>query len=183
MKRSISFLVALTISFAAVLPTHAQKPRSFTAAELYEEIAHQVGHCLEVKVAGGECEVKAYVVAIELPPPAPEQSASVSQKQSAEQLVSDEQSVSASEEQPAPATETSIKIVDNTKFTAVEIQCENGFRSRAYFVGPRAVFTDVPDEDCSVFFKGGAPAKAAIRGGQHKSCYFLGATSNCHSGE
>ncbi|MBT3221643.1 MAG: hypothetical protein HN348_21405, partial [Proteobacteria bacterium] len=80
---------------------------------------------------------------------------------------------------PAGPQAITIKITDGTKFTSLEVKCQNGFRARGSFSGGSATVQSVPIEDCTVFFKGGAPAKTAIRGGQTKSCSFEGATSNC----
>ncbi|MBT3224041.1 MAG: hypothetical protein HN348_33650, partial [Proteobacteria bacterium] len=66
-----AFFLALTISLALSTCALAQKPkaRPLSSDSLYEEIGRQVEHCIEVNLAGGKCEVRAYVVAIELPPP------------------------------------------------------------------------------------------------------------------
>jgi serine/threonine protein kinase len=85
---------------------------------------------------------------------------------------------------PAPVAATApvtINITDGTKFSSMEVKCPNtGFRSRASFSGTSATIQNVPSsETCDVFFKGGAPAKSSIQGGQTKSCSFPGGQANC----
>jgi hypothetical protein len=43
--------------------------------------------------------------------------------------------------------------------SALELTCSEGFRARADVSLNTAVFDGVPDEECTLFFKGGVPAK------------------------
>ena len=165
MIRAIPFFATLSICCALAMPALAQKPHSrpLSKSALYEEIGRQVEHCVEVRLAGGSCEVKAFVVTVELP----------EQKEPSK----DE----AIAESPPEVEKTTIRIRDTSRFTSAEIKCETGFRDRAHFIGRTAIFTDVPHDECTVFFKGGAPAKTSIRGGEKKNCTFSGATTDCQT--
>ncbi|MBT3219101.1 MAG: serine/threonine protein kinase [Proteobacteria bacterium] len=86
------------------------------------------------------------------------------------------------EPEPEPTTgPAEIRVApDQQQFTSMEVRCKSGFRARGNFNTFRAVVHNVPlNEDCTVFFKGGPPARAAIQGGQTKRCVFKGATSDC----
>lgn len=62
---------------------------------------------------------------------------------------------------------------------ALELTCSNGFRVRANVVVNTAVFEAVPDEECTLFFKGSVPARfRPIRAGTW-SCGLAGTTAVC----
>lgn len=62
---------------------------------------------------------------------------------------------------------------------ALELTCNNGFRVRSEVVVNTAVFASVPDEECTLFFKGSVPARfRPIRTGTW-SCGLAGSTAVC----
>ncbi|MCB9760090.1 MAG: protein kinase [Alphaproteobacteria bacterium] len=64
--------------------------------------------------------------------------------------------------------------------TSVEVTCPSGFRQRGRVSGGSASVTGVPSENCTLHFKGGAPAKfAPVRGGQSLNCSIIGTTAQC----
>lgn len=78
-----------------------------------------------------------------------------------------------------PAAVT-VKVAAGTPSTGVEITCPGGFRNRGTFASDVAVVSNVPQEDCTVFFKGGPPAKyKPVHGGQTLTCSFQGTTALC----
>jgi hypothetical protein len=63
--------------------------------------------------------------------------------------------------------------------SSLELTCSGGFRSRVDVTLNTAVFESVPDEECTLFFKGGVPAKfRPIRAGTW-SCGLSGTTAVC----
>ncbi|MBN2798492.1 MAG: hypothetical protein JXX28_05030 [Deltaproteobacteria bacterium] len=79
----------------------------------------------------------------------------------------------------APGTVT-VKVAPGTPTTGVEVKCPGGFRSRGNFAADSVTITGVPQEDCSVLFKGGPPAKyTPVRGGQTLNCSFQGTSAIC----
>jgi hypothetical protein len=73
----------------------------------------------------------------------------------------------------------SVTIGDATRYTGVEVSCPSGTRLRGTFSGKTATVANVPLEDCALIFKGGAPSKTTIRGGQSKTCTWVGAQAKC----
>lgn len=65
--------------------------------------------------------------------------------------------------------------------TSIEVNCPSGFRERGSFSGTRASVANVPNEPCTVNFKGGAPAKfSPVRGNQSLTCTITGSTAVCN---
>ena len=79
---------------------------------------------------------------------------------------------------PAPLRVT---MADANQATSVEVTCSSsGFRQRAAISGNTATVSNVPQESCTLHFKGGAPAKySPVRGGQSLSCNIIGTTGVC----
>ena len=78
---------------------------------------------------------------------------------------------------PAPVT---VKLNDPSAASAIEITCPGGFRKRASLGGGVGSISDVPQENCSLYFKGGAPAKfAGVSGGRTLNCAIVGTTATC----
>ncbi|MBL8614121.1 MAG: serine/threonine protein kinase [Deltaproteobacteria bacterium] len=64
--------------------------------------------------------------------------------------------------------------------TSFEVSCPGGFRGRGSLSGGAGSVSGVPGEDCTVYFKGGPPAKyGPVRGGQSISCTIEGNTAIC----
>lgn len=64
--------------------------------------------------------------------------------------------------------------------TSLEVNCPSGFRERGRLNGTSATVPNVPQEGCTLFFKGGPPAKfSPVRGGQSLSCSIQGTTGVC----
>jgi hypothetical protein len=77
-----------------------------------------------------------------------------------------------------PAT-LSVKL-PGIQASAVEVTCPSGVRKRANVAGEAASVPGVPQEDCTLFLKGGAPGKyGPVRGGQSLSCSMSGVTLRC----
>jgi hypothetical protein len=85
---------------------------------------------------------------------------------------------------PAPAPKgggpLSVTMADPTQATGIEVVCPSGLRKRASFSGGRATISDVPQEACTLYFKGGPPAQYKPIGG-HRSvtCRIVGTTGSC----
>ena len=61
-----------------------------------------------------------------------------------------------------------------------DVQCPGGFHVRVPFESGVAMIHDVPDLDCTLRFKGGAPARfGPVRGGQSLMCDLVGTTATC----
>lgn len=79
-----------------------------------------------------------------------------------------------------PATLT-VALKDASQATSVEVVCPSGFRQRSALAGGRGSIASVPQEDCTLYFKGGAPAQyKPVRGGQSLSCSIQGTTGLCN---
>lgn len=62
----------------------------------------------------------------------------------------------------------------------LEVDCPSGFRERAPLTSGQGSFAYVPKEDCTLWFKGGAPAQfSPVRGGQTLDCEIVGTTALC----
>ena len=62
----------------------------------------------------------------------------------------------------------------------MEVTCPSSYRKRAYFSAGSASVTGVPPgEQCTAFFKGGAPSNFPVRGGQSLRCTLTDTTANC----
>jgi hypothetical protein len=84
---------------------------------------------------------------------------------------------------PKPAVEAGtlmVRLADPSASTWVMVQCPSGFRERGAFSGGLAKVEGLPDEACSLSFKGGAPARYnGVRGGQHLTCSLEGPIARC----
>ena len=73
-----------------------------------------------------------------------------------------------------------VRVRPGTPAEAVEIRCPSGYRQRADLVDQRATLSDVPVEDCALFFHGGVLAKyPGVRGGMVAECSIRGTTAVC----
>ncbi len=62
----------------------------------------------------------------------------------------------------------------------MEVTCPSSYRKRAYFSAGSASVTGVPSgEQCTAFFKGGAPSNFPVRSGQSLRCTLTDTTANC----
>ncbi len=70
-------------------------------------------------------------------------------------------------------------------FLAIEVRCPNGTRKRAAFSGNKATAKGIPgNEDCTLLFKGGLPAKyTPVRSGYVYTCAFKGSSADCVASE
>lgn len=86
---------------------------------------------------------------------------------------------------PAPAPSNgpgtlTVVLADATQATAVEVVCPSGFRQRTALSGGKGSIASVPQEKCTMYFKGGAPAQfAPVNGGRTFSCSIIGTTAVC----
>jgi len=64
---------------------------------------------------------------------------------------------------------------------AFEVTCPSGFRQRTALSGSGSgTLAGVPQESCTLFFKGGSPAKyGPVSGGKSLNCQIVGTTANC----
>jgi hypothetical protein len=60
---------------------------------------------------------------------------------------------------PLPPGQIKVLVAEGLPHPTVELTCPGGFRQRAAVMEHAALFTGVPDEDCDLFFKGGAPLR------------------------
>lgn len=89
------------------------------------------------------------------------------------------QEVAHQEVSDAPGRVNVILTTDLPAGASLELTCSDGFRSRVDISLNTAVFESVPDEECTLFFKGGVPAKfRPIRAGTW-SCGLSGTTAVC----
>ncbi len=74
-----------------------------------------------------------------------------------------------------------IKLPDSTQASAAELVCTAGaYRLRKPFSGGVASFSGVPGGACTVFFKGGIPAKfTPVTSGRSYTCNIMGITAVC----
>jgi serine/threonine protein kinase len=80
-----------------------------------------------------------------------------------------------------PTGEIRVNIDSDAPFTAVEVLCPSGVRERGYFSNGSARVSGIPNEPCSLNFKGGAPAKfSPVRGGMSLRCTYSGSTMTCN---
>ncbi|MFT5684204.1 MAG: serine/threonine protein kinase [Myxococcota bacterium] len=80
-----------------------------------------------------------------------------------------------------PTGEIRVSIDSAAPFTAVEVICPSGVRERGYFSNGNARVTGIPSENCSLNFKGGAPAKfSPVSGGASLKCSYSGSTMSCN---
>lgn len=81
---------------------------------------------------------------------------------------------------PPGAGELEVVLTDPTASSWVYVQCPSGFRERATFVSGRAAMEGVPDESCTLSFKGGTPARfSGVAGGQRLTCSLSGVIARC----
>lgn len=79
-----------------------------------------------------------------------------------------------------PAT-LSVKLADGAVATAIEVTCPSGFRQRSTLSGGSGSVASVPQEKCTLIFKGGAPAQyGPVHGGQSLKCSIVGTTAVCN---
>lgn len=85
---------------------------------------------------------------------------------------------------PAPAKgpgTLSVTLADAAAATAVEVVCPSGFRQRTALSGGKGSVPSVPQEACTMYFKGGAPAQfAPVSGGRSLNCSIRGTTAVCN---
>ena len=62
---------------------------------------------------------------------------------------------------------------------SLEIKCPGGYRERAQITENTATFEGVPDEECTLLFKGGVPAKYNPLGWGTYYCRLTGTTAVC----
>ncbi len=81
----------------------------------------------------------------------------------------------------APAGPATLSLnLTGVQASSVEVTCPSGVRQRASIAGGVASVPAVPQEDCTVFLKGGAPGKyGPVRGGQSLKCTMSGVTLSC----
>ncbi|MCB9794015.1 MAG: hypothetical protein H6741_14970 [Alphaproteobacteria bacterium] len=83
---------------------------------------------------------------------------------------------------PANANELRLFLMSGSHHaTAAELICPSGYRLRVPLEGGWARFEEVPaGEDCTVYFKGGAPANfEPVQGGQDLKCQISATTGVC----
>ena len=74
-----------------------------------------------------------------------------------------------------------VKLPDSTQSSAVELVCASGaYRLRKSFAGGVANFGGVPGGSCTLYFKGGIPAKfTPVTAGRSYTCNIIGTTAVC----
>lgn len=83
---------------------------------------------------------------------------------------------------PSSASELRLFLMSGSHHsTAAELVCPSGYRVRVHLEGGWAFFEEVPaSEDCTIYFKGGAPAKfEPVQGGQDLKCQIAATTGVC----
>ena len=73
-----------------------------------------------------------------------------------------------------------VRLTDPTLSSWLSIQCPGGYRARADFIAGQAVLEEVPDEKCTVSFKGGSPARFdGVTRGMSLQCTLSGTVADC----
>ena len=74
-----------------------------------------------------------------------------------------------------------VKLDDSSQARGVELICGGGsYRLRQSFAGGVAKFSGVPAGQCTLYFKGGIPAKfIGVQRGRSYNCSILGPTAMC----
>lgn len=81
---------------------------------------------------------------------------------------------------PASAGPLTVKLADPTQATSIEVTCNSGLRTRAGFSGGSATVQNVPNDSCTIHFKGGAPAKfSPVHGNMSVTCTISQSTAVC----
>lgn len=87
---------------------------------------------------------------------------------------------------PLEPGELQVRLSNPESLRAVEVSCPSGYRTRATLLPTLggtigvARATNVPDEPCELWFKGGTPAAfSPVRAGQDLSCTVQGSTAIC----
>lgn len=89
-----------------------------------------------------------------------------------------------SEEAPAPplaAGELRVLVTERVNNTALELTCPGGYRQRSVVADHSARFTGVPNEDCELWFKGGAPLRFRPVRPATWTCDVVSATAVCRT--
>ena len=92
----------------------------------------------------------------------------------------------ASSAPPAPRTTSNpasltITLAGAAGISGVEVSCPSGFRDRKSISSGHVVFSGVPKEACTLFFRGAAMAKYyPVSGGQNLSCTISGTQGLCN---
>lgn len=90
-----------------------------------------------------------------------------------------QQEVSHREVTDAPGRVNVILTTDLPAGASLELTCSDGFRLRVEVAQNAAVFDGVPAEECTLFFKGGVPAKFRPMREGTWSCGLSGTTAVC----
>jgi len=74
-----------------------------------------------------------------------------------------------------------VKLADTSQASGVELVCGGGsYRLRKSFGGGTANFSGVPGGQCTLYFKGGIPAKfTPVSRGKSYNCSIIGTTAVC----
>lgn len=87
---------------------------------------------------------------------------------------------------PLDAGELQVRLSNPDSIRAVEVSCPSGYRTRASLLPTLggtvgvARATNLPDEACELWFKGGTPAAfSPVRAGQDLRCTVQGSTALC----
>lgn len=72
-----------------------------------------------------------------------------------------------------------VVVSDLPDSTTLELKCPNGFRERAHVKVNTAIFDNVPNEQCTLYFKGGVPAKYNPLNWGTYYCSISGTTAVC----
>lgn len=80
---------------------------------------------------------------------------------------------------PVKAGHVGILLEGGAHAMSLEIDCEGGYRRRVNVVEQRASFDDVPDDSCTLLFKGGVPAKFRPITFGDWGCSFQGSVAVC----
>jgi hypothetical protein len=71
-------------------------------------------------------------------------------------------------------------MTDGSPVTGFEVNCPSGFRERGTIRGTSGSVANVPNEPCTIFFKGVGSAKwGPVTGGRSVKCRIEGSTGVC----
>lgn len=81
--------------------------------------------------------------------------------------------------EPGPGTIV-IRLKSSFDVHGIELSCSGGYRMRKAVNAGTVTFRNVPDSPCSLYFRGGVPARySPVRPGQELTCQLIGSTAIC----
>ncbi len=113
------------------------------------------------------------------PPPPPRRRATTTSSSSTTKKTTSASSGQTATSKPVNPASVSIKILDDSPIYAIEVVCPGGFRERGNVSSRQASIANVPQESCTMYFKGVPAQFHPVSGGMNLSCSIQGSTAVC----